>query len=219
LASGDIERAARAAFREPQDRVYANDYLVSLRANWKDAESRTSKLAVFILLVAVVGELVLHGGISGVVVAGVALRNSFFLGLWCPAIVAYLYMSLSDIVLTTTIYQDVHDAIMTQCFPAMRQRELDEAIYPLSPVTVSVTAGYGNGSASVAAKSVGVVRPLVIFLGVPVYLIVYFAQIFSTDHASVAAYLSLAATVALLAASAPQVAAVARGYAEWLRSW
>lgn len=218
MASGDIEQAARAAFGEPQGRVYANDYLVALRANWKDAESSTSKLAVFILLVAVVGELVLHGGISGVVVAGIALRNSFFLGLWCPAIVAYLYMSLSDIVLTTTIYQDVHDAVMTQCFPTVRQRELDEAIYPLSPVTVPVTAGYGNGSASLAAKSVGVMRPLVIFLGVPIYLIVYFAQIFSTGHTSAAVYLSLAATVGLLAASAPQVAAVARGYAEWLRS-
>lgn len=218
MASGDIERAARAAFGEPQDRVYVNDYLASLRANWKDAESSTSKLAVFILLVAVVGELVLHGGISGVTVAGVSLRNSFFLGLWCPAIIAYLYMSLSDIVLTTTIYQDVHDAIMTQCFPAMRQRELDEAIYPISPVTVPVTAGYGNGGASLAAKSVGVVRPLAIFLGVPVYLIVYFVQIFSAGHTSLAAYLSLAATVALLAASVPSVAAVARGYAEWLRS-
>ena len=154
-------------------------------------------------------------------VAGVALRNSFFLGLWCPAIVAYLYMSLTNIVLTTTIYQDVHDAITTQCFPAMRQRELDEAIYPLSPVAdLQYIAGYGNGSASVAAKSVGVVRPLVIFLGVPVYLIVYFApDLLRPIITEAAAYLSLAATVALLAASAPQVAAVARGYAEWLRSW
>ena len=40
----------------------------------------------------------------------------------------------------TKLVHGVHDAIVSECFPSLRRPELDEAIYPPSPITVPMSA-------------------------------------------------------------------------------
>jgi hypothetical protein len=132
----------------------------------------------------------------------------------CPLVVAYSYLNLFETLVATTIYQDVHDAIVSECFPSLRRPELNEAVYPPSPITVPMSAGFGHAS----AKLLGVVRPLVILLGVPTFVALYYGQALTASAANALTYVALAVTVLLLAAAVPSIATVVGGYVEWMRS-
>lgn len=214
MSTESIRQAVRDAFQDERGAARASEYLSVVRENWQEAERRTTRIALLALLAAAVGELSLQGAVSEIEVAGVKLQNASFLSLLCPLVVAYSYFNLFETVVAATIYQDVHDAIVSECFPSLRRPELDEAIYPPSPITVPMSAGFGHTS----AKLVGVVRPLVFLLGVPSFLALYYAQAFAASAANVLTYLALAVTVLLLAATVPSIATAVRGYVEWMRS-
>jgi hypothetical protein len=214
MSTESIVRAVRAAFQDERAVARAGEYLAVVRENWGEAERRTTHVALLALLAAVVGELSLQGAVSEIEVAGVKLQNAAFLSLLCPLVVAYCYFNLFEAVVAGTIYQDVHDAIVSECFPSLRCPELDEAVYPPSPITVPMSAGFGHTS----AKLVGVVRPLVLLLGIPSFLALYYTQAVGASAANVLTYLGLAVTVLLLAATVPSIATAVRGYVEWMRS-
>ena len=77
-----------------------------------------------------------------------------------------------------------------------------------------MSAGFGHTS----AKLVGIVRPLVLLLGIPSFLALYYTQAFTESATNILTYVALAVAVLLLAATVPSIATAVRGYVEWMRS-
>jgi hypothetical protein len=174
-----------AAFAEEAGaRDYAKEYLAELRTNWRDTDKSLTRLSTLILALAVVFELI-RARQAGKVITflGVELSTNNVIEFALPVVVAYLYYALALSFMDDVIFADGHDAVVSKVWPSISERQVDKLLEPgNSLLGVSRRLTYMLESYDRAAKWGSFttdLRPLVMILGSPVFLIVAYIQLFA----------------------------------------
>jgi hypothetical protein len=163
-------------------RDYAKEYLAELRTNWREAEKSITRLSTLILALAAVFELVQSSKVGELTLLGVKLSTNNVIRFALPVVIAYLYYALALSFVDADMFCDGHDAVIGKVWPTMHDNEVYGLLYPANSFNGTVTRiDYLLTSDDRAVRwgdLIAIIRPVVMVLAPPLFLIAAYVQLF-----------------------------------------
>ena len=125
-----ITERVKAAFRDEDTKSFGSEYLQMLLSNMKDNTEALSRSISFMLLIALMFELITRAAISDVQVGPFQLQDLSLLQRSLPVIFAYLIYNVLVHQLRTEYTWTAAQSLMRELHPSLRFTGLDSLLFP-----------------------------------------------------------------------------------------
>jgi hypothetical protein len=176
------DKIASSFKKDSPEYGYVNSYLTELLTNWRETEQAITRTAALIVGLCVAFELIFSKKASASTFFGVAITSTNVFQVCIPVIIAYLYYALTYSFMESQVFYDTYDGILEKVYPGLYEAGGECQLYPANSITASIdrvthsidAKSKGRGLAEIT----GYIRPAVITIGAPAFLLAAYSQLF-----------------------------------------
>ncbi len=119
-----------AAFSDKVARKYANEYLETIRSNWRYVESIVKRTVLLALLLMAIFELMSQSSIQEVTLGPVKLTNLTLIYKFLPLAISFCFYYLMNLIQMQITYSVIHRRIMNQVYSPISMNKIESFLPP-----------------------------------------------------------------------------------------
>lgn len=193
-------------FEEDPEKGFYQTYLSKVLTNWRDVETRLRHTALLAIVIAAFGELLIYGHVTQLQFAGLTIKGLPIFQKVIPVVGGYLIYDFCNLIVVTSTYLSLYDALIKTMYPKMRSSKSDIATAIEPPMSLfygerSWYLYYNDRLPIIPAAILGLIRPFLIIAAPLAYIVQQFSHLAAIDQADILFWICVALTSLLIAVS------------------